>query len=196
MGLLEWLVQNISTEAVAKSGSQGETREKRLALADGDPEVLCEALYNLRQLSAGKSVPRKWFILEGPSYPDAFLETDTLILVVEGKRTEKSLETETTWMEYRPQLIRHMDAAQVVARGRGVLSLLLVEGEADDPMTVPEKWTRGIEQHLQPDLLASCLPHRSDRECQNIASGVLGIATWQRVCDEFSICWPPAEDEI
>ena len=43
-----------------------------------------------------------------------------------------------------------MDAAQVVAKGRGVLSLLLVEGEADDPMTVPEKWTRGITLTFNP----------------------------------------------
>ena len=88
MGLLEWQVQNISTEAMAKSDSQGETREKRLALVMAIPRFCVKPCTIYDKLSAGKSVPRKWFILEGNSYPDAFLETDTFILVVEGKRTE------------------------------------------------------------------------------------------------------------
>ena len=145
----------------------------------------------MRQLPVGKPVPKKWIILEGNSSPDVFLETDTFVLVVEGKRTETYPTNHTGWMQYRPQLIRHMDGACEVAKGRVVLSLLLVEGFADDPMTVPEKWTRSIEQYLQPNRLALSLPHRSASEQQEIAAGVLGAATWQRVCDEFSIPWPP-----
>ena len=192
LGLLEILVRNVKPETVAGVKLSEETRENRQKLADKDPKVLCEALHLLRQMPVGRPVPQEWFILEGNSRPDAFLETDTLTLVVEGKRTEASLETETTWMANRPQLIRHMDGAMAIAEGRTVLSMLLVEGESDDPMTVPAKWTFQLEQHLQPDSLVLSLPHRSERERQQIVSGVLGIATWQRVCNEFSICWPPA----
>lgn len=190
--LHEWLVQNISPEAVGKNEVTEKSQKKRVALAAGDPEVLSEALFCLSQVPAGKVLRAKWFIFEGPSKPDAFFVTSTFILVVEGKRKETSLDTETTWMANRPQLIRHMDGAMAIAEGRTVLSMLLVEGDSDDPMTVPLKWTRELEEHLQPDQLALSLPHRSDIERQIIVNGVLGIATWQRVCSEFSIHWPPA----
>ena len=188
--LLEWLVRNITKEQVDKSGDKGEKRKKRKALASGDPEVLCEAIRLLREGKRGK----KWFVLEGESRPDAYLETDSLVLVVEGKRREPSPTNYTAWMPYRPQLIRHMDAAWEVAEGRVVLGLLLVEGKTYDPLSVPQKWLRDSEKHLQHDQLASSLPHRSDQERQEIGAGVLGAATWQRVCHEFSIDWPPFQD--
>ena len=188
--LLEWLVCSITKEQVGKSGDKGETRMKRKALASGDPEVLSEALCLLREGKRGS----KWFVLEGKSRPDAYLETDSLVLVVEGKRKEPLLTTDTKWMQHRPQLIRHIDAAWEVAEGRVVLGLLLVEGKTDDPLSVPKKLLRDSEKHLQHDQLASSLPHRSDQERQEIGAGVLGAATWQRVCHEFSIGWPPFQD--
>ena len=188
--LLEWLVCSITKEQVGKSGDKGETRKKRKALASGDPDVLCEALRLLREGKRGK----KWFVLEGPSRPDVYLETDTLVLVVEGKRKEPSPTNDTEWMQYRPQLIRHMDAAWEAAERRVVLGLLMVEGKTDDPLSVPKKWLQDSERHLQHDQLASSLPHRSDQERQKIGAGVLGAATWQRVCHEFSIGWPPFQD--
>ena len=192
LGLLEWLVRNISKEQVAKSGDKCETLKKRKALADRDPDILREGLDQLR---AGKR-GRMWFVLEGESHPDAFLETDILILVVEGKRTEGSTTTKTKWMGKRSQLIRHMDAAWEVANGRAVLGLLLVEGEAGGLRSVPKKWSRSIKRDLRPDMLVQTLPHRSDQERLDIAAGVLGVAIWQRICAEFSIDWPPVQDTV
>lgn len=188
--LLEWLVRNITKEQVGKSSDQGETLKKRKALASGDPDVLCEAIRLLREGKRGK----EWFVLEGPSRPDAYLVTDTLVLVVEGKRSETSPTNYTTWMPNRPQLIRHMDAAWEVAAGRAVLGLLLVEGMTYDPLPVPKKWLRASERQLQHDQLAASLPHRSDQERLEIGAGILGAATWQSVCHEFSIGWPPFQD--
>ena len=190
LGLLEWLIQNITTEAVAKSDTSEETRLKRLALAHRDPDVVQEALTRLRAGEKGK----KWFVLEGESYPDAYIETDSIVLVVEGKRTERSTTGKTTFMKKRSQLIRHMDAAWKVADGRRVLGLLLVEGESPDPMLVPERWSSASAEQLRPALLVPSLPHRTVEERDAIAGSVLGAATWQRVCEEFSIDWPPVED--
>ena len=190
LGLLEWLVQNISAEAVAKSGTSEETVQKRLALARSDPDVLQDALTWLRAGKRGK----KWFVLEGPSSPDAYLETDSIVVVVEGKRTEPTTTSHTTFMPKRSQLIRHMDAAWEVADGRRVLGLLLVEGESPDPMLVPERWSSASDEQLHPALLVPSLPHRTVEERDAIAGGVLGAATWQRICKEFSIDWPPVED--
>ena len=190
LGLLEWLIQNITTEAVAKSDTSEETRLKRLALAHRDPDVVQEALTRRRAGEKGK----KWFVLEGESYPDAYIETDSIVLVVEGKRTERSTTGKTTFMKKRSQLIRHMDTAWKVADGRRVLGLLLVEGESPDPMLVPERWSSTSAEQLRPALLVPSLPHRTVEERDAIAGSVLGAATWQRVCEEFSIDWPPVED--
>ncbi len=192
LSLLEWLVQNVSEEQVAKSGGHPETVRKRRALASGDPKVVQEALRRLRASERG----RQWFVLEGDSFPDACLETDSVVLVVEGKRTERSTTSKTTWMRKRSQLIRHMDATWEIAAGRAVLGLLLVEGEDPDPMLVPEHWSAASDEQLQPDLLIPSLPHRTDEERDAIAGGVLGAATWQAVCHEFSIDWPPVPDAI
>ncbi|MDP2858919.1 MAG: hypothetical protein Q8P50_13210 [Bacillota bacterium] len=191
LSLLEWLVRNVARDAVARSGDRGDTRAKRDALANRDPEVVDAALLHLRKGDRG----RKWFVLEGHSAPDAFLETGELVFVVEGKRTEHSTTTTTKWMEKRSQLIRHMDAATEVAMGRPVLGLLLVEGDPTDPMAVPASWVEACAADVEPVLLNDSLPHRSHAERQALADGVLGAATWQRVCHEFAIPWPPGQAE-
>ena len=191
LGLLEWLVQNIKVEDIEKAPpTSEETCQKRLALARRDPDVLQEALGRLRVGEKG----RAWFVLEGWSSPDAYLETDRLVVVVEGKRTEPSLTSKTTFMAKRSQLIRHMDAACEKANGRKVLGLLLVEGESPSPMLVPKRWSAASDEQLQPTSLKCSLPHRTAEERDIIAGGVLGAATWQRICKEFSIEWPPVKD--
>lgn len=190
--LLEWLVQNVSAEAVeeSKSRTSEATFQKRRSLARRDPDVVQDALTQLRAGKRGKA----WFVLEGPSCPDAYLETDSLVVVVEGKRTEQSTTCNTTFMPKRSQLIRHMDAAWEIADGRRVLGLLLVEGESPNPMLVPERWSTASDEQIQPALLVPSLPHRTAEERDVIAGGVLGVATWQRICEKFNIEWPPFED--
>jgi len=185
--LLEWLVRNISEEAVESTRDTGETLEKRRALARRDSDVISDALTRLRNNERG----RNWWVLEGESRPDAMVVTDRLVLVVEGKRTERFPTSQTKWMAKRSQLIRHMDAALETADGRLVLGMLLVEGEPPDPTVVPERWALASADHLRHDLLAASLPHRSGEERQRIANGFLGFATWQLVCNEFGIDWPP-----
>ena len=158
-----------------ESRTSEETSLMRLALARRDPDVVQEALTRLRDGEKGKA----WFVLEGESCPDAYLETDSIVLVVEGKRTERTTTSKTTFMPKRSQLIRHMDAAWEVADGRRVLGLLLVEGESPDPMLVPEQWSSASDEQLRPALLVPSLPHRTVEERDAIAGSVLGAATWQ-----------------
>ena len=99
-------------------------------------------------------------------------------------------------MGRRSQLIRHMDAAVEIAGGRTVLGLLFVEGESQAPMLVPKHWSLAAEEQLAPHLLCPSLPHRTKEEQQTIVKGVLGVATWQRVCKAFSIAWPPIQDAV
>ena len=132
LGLLEYLVRNITAEKVMESRTSEKTRRKRLALARRDLDVVQEALTRLRAGEKGK----EWFVLEGESRPDAYIETDSIVLVVEGKRTERSTTNKTTFMPWRSQLIRHMDTAWEVADGRRVLACIIREGSKSAARTV------------------------------------------------------------
>lgn len=58
---------------------------------------------------------RNWYIFEGYTHPDLFIEGDDYILIGEGKWTESHITTTTTNLsgdnEYRNQMIRHIQAA-------------------------------------------------------------------------------------
>ena len=60
-------------------------------------------------------------MLEGRSQPDACFETDAMLVVIEGKRTERKATAVTTWMRSRSQMLRHMDAALEISRASGCL---------------------------------------------------------------------------
>ena len=47
------------------------------------------------------------------------------------------------------------------------------------------------KEQVSPVLLEKSLPHRTDGERADIAQGFLGVTTWQRVCREFGLPWPP-----
>lgn len=185
--LLKWLAQNITEEQVERSGDTGPVRSCRLALAQREPSTVAAAL---KEIESGART-RKWYILEGESAPDAFLETNRIILVVEGKRTESSCTTRTKWMPRRSQLLRHMDAATEVAEDRKVFGLLLVEGSAPDSLQPSEYWRREADSQVESELIAKSLPHRSQSERDLLAQNVLGAATWQRICADWKIAWPP-----
>src|SRR4029077_17960689 len=101
------------------------TKAKRKSLVARDAATIDEAL----RLLATAPTLGKWYVLEGRSQPDACLETDTILLVIEGKRTERKATAVTTWMPRRSQMLRHMDAAWDIRRGKRVLGLMIVEGQ-------------------------------------------------------------------
>lgn len=186
--LLRWLVENITEAQVFAGADREPVHSRRLALARRDPATVAAALGGIESGSWN----RKWYVLEGPSAPDATLETDRILLVIEGKRTEKSCTTKTKWMPRRSQLLRHMDAALEVAATRRVFGLLIVEGTGTDPLEVDSFWRDQADAQVAADLLECSLPHRSRQERSTIAGGVLGVVTWQRVCSDRGIPWPPA----
>ena len=189
--LLRWLVAHASAPASDDLWGGSVTRAKRERLVARDPSTISEAL----RLLEGPPASRVWYVLEGRSQPDACLETDTLVVVIEGKRTERKATTLTTWMPARSQMLRHMDAAWDIRGAKRVLGLMIVEGQGGaEAVTPTDYWlTQTNEQVLLPTL-ANSLPHRSTEELEQIADGFLGVTTWQRVCAEFRIGWPPCKD--
>lgn len=186
--LLKHLVQIVTPEQVNASGAKGETRTKREALARRDAATLKEAVAHIDAGHLG----RKWWVLEGPSCPDATLEMPNAVIVIEGKRTEATTTSKTTWMKGRSQLIRHMDAAMERWPGKQVFGLLIVEGKGGaDVVEPPAEWIAMAQEQTSKDMLESSLPHRKPEEHALFAKRDFGMTTWQAVCREFGLAWPP-----
>jgi hypothetical protein len=177
VALLSWLVRN-PTPALRFRQHIPE----RIALAQGDPIAVEQALKLLRTAGTRPS----WHILEGPTYPDVVLETPDTLVVIEGKRTEAGPTPDTTFMQDRHQIWRHLDAAWEIRGRRRVIGFVVVEG-ASAAGDIPAIWSRALEEALSPHVLEESFPHRSLNERSAIARCLLGITTWQRICIEFEI---------
>lgn len=182
IGLLDWLIGN-ARDVTGKGlmGLSEHSARMRLLLLERDLDAMAEA----RSLLAASRSDKRWYVLEGPSYPDVYIATPDLIVVIEGKRTESGPTTSTMWMSPRLQMLRHMDSALEASDGRTVLGFFAVEGPLDG--SVPTDWQQHSKDTFSPKALASSLPHRTDAERQTIARGFLGITTWQAICREFGI---------
>lgn len=184
--LLEYLVENVDENLVSASRVKGKTRALRLALARKDEFTVDTALKALRAGGRG----REWFVLEGESRPDALLESDELVLCVEGKRTENKTTTHTSWMRRRSQLVRHMDAALDSFPEKRVLGILIVEGRGGpDDLAPTVDWVNHCAEQHEESMLADSLPHRSPEERRRVGKGILGLTTWQAVCRAVDVPW-------
>ncbi len=141
----------------------------------------------LKGLASGE-LGKEWYVLEGPSYPDAFIETPDALIVIEGKFTETGATTKTTWMPKRHQMLRHLDAAWEIRGQRSVYGLFIVESETPTQSDVPAKWSSIAASTTGEDALLTSLPHRKDsNERRQIAESFIGITTWQAIQKEFGL---------
>jgi hypothetical protein len=181
VSLLSWLIRNGQRLEPRNIDGDGDTATMRRKLVAGDPATIAEALKLLRT----SSDPKGWHIFEGPTCPDAFIETPDALLVVEGKRTEPGATTHTSWMDGRHQMWRHIDAAWEIRGRRKVFGFFVVNG--DDAGNVPELWKRASLETLGPEAISSSFPHRSAEETLDISNCFLGITTWQQICVQFGL---------
>lgn len=81
-------------------------------------------------------------------------------MVIEGKRTELTTTTDTTWLKGRHQIWRHLDAAWETRGRRSVYGFFIVEGETDSADgRVPEHWRSASAACLTPEVMRSSFPH-------------------------------------
>jgi hypothetical protein len=192
ISLLRWLVQNASAPAHERLWGSPGVMKKRRKLVAKDVTTISAALALLEQPLRH----RTWYVLEGRSQPDAFLETESVIIVIEGKRMERASTEVTTWMRRRSQMLRHMDAAYEIRGAKGILGLMIVEGEGPTAVHPSTYWVSEANRQIDAESLSESLPHRSAEVRQQLASGFLGVTTWQAVCQKFSIAWPPFQDAV
>lgn len=192
LSLLEWLVLNVKTPADSPVLGTDETREWRERLLRREPEAIEEALRLARTGPA-----RGWPVFEGPSQPDVYLETPDALIVIEGKRTEPSPTTSTTWMPVRHQMLRHIDAAWEVRKERPVYGFFVVEGDGGvEDVAVPGRWEDAATATVATEALSGSLPHRAADERRAIAAAFLGVTTWQAVCSALKIDWLSLPDRV
>lgn len=194
VSLLSWLIRHPREPEYGGLSSDPDKAKKRRQWLEGSEERMAEALRLLRHNPKNED----WHVFEGQTQPDVFIETDDLLVVIEGKRTEREPTTSTKWMNERHQMLRHLDCAQEMRGGKCLLGFFIVEGD-DASTEVPAKWLTFAEDTASPEAVSSSLPHRGPEEQREIASAFVGVTTWQRVCEEFhdlGLDWKLLPDRI
>jgi hypothetical protein len=189
LALLSWLIRHPQELARCEAARDTRMTRERRELLDGSRDRMLEALALLRNNPNGKD----WHIFEGKTQPDVCIMTPSLVVVIEGKRTEKEPTTATRWMLGRHQVIRHLDGAWEIRGKRHVIGFFIVEGEGEE---VPASWREFAINTTSTATIASSLPHRGPSEQNEIASCFAGVTTWQRLCKEYNIEHRSLPDEV
>jgi hypothetical protein len=189
VSLLSWLVRQPRMPHDGKLSEDPVKAHKRRELIEGSDARMREALSLLRNNPSGED----WHIFEGITQPDVFIQTPDLMIVIEGKRTERETTKNTKWMSGRHQIWRHIDCAWEIKGKREVFGFLIVEGDALND-GVPAHWMDEAEITMSQEAIASGLPHRGPEEQEGIRRSFIGVTTWQNICKEFGIDWSSLPD--
>lgn len=147
------------------------TRRLRRALLYDEPpgreDAQAQALELLEQRPVSE---RGWWRFEGSSFIDCVLATDRLVVTVEGKRTEQ-LSAATDWYPLRSQIVRNLEAARQIAKGRNWATLVISETELTEAGSaqVAASLDRGA-------------PHCSEHDKAELQAAYMGNITWQSAC--------------
>lgn len=120
---LRFLIENSTDLGEAWVGKQkgrmsDETRRlRKLLIEDGDNRIRQRALLELDAMG-GVGSKKMWWAFEGFTEVDCLIETEKLVLFIEGKRTE-TLSCATDWFPKRNQLARNLECARQYAARSG-----------------------------------------------------------------------------
>ena len=193
VSLLSWLIRNL--DADARLVGRPEVVEPRRKLIARDPETIDQALGLL--LSRGGKT-KAWYVLEGPSSPDAVIETPDALVIIEGKRTERSSTTDTSFIKGRHQMLRHLDAAWEIRGNRSLYGIMIVSA-IDNTGMMSDHWSEAARATTSIAAVASSLPHRSSDEQTAIANAFVGVTTWERIVQRFELdpaCLPDTVENL
>lgn len=169
-GFLKWLIEHPCKMTWPMDGQKkrlygDKTQRLRTGLIGGDIEAKSAALTGLMHCGVEKS-KRKWWAFEGFTEVDCLLETDKLVLFIEGKRTE-CLSASTDWYPLRNQLVRNLEVARNMAHGRQY-AVLVISETALEPLT--------------DTVFTDSLPHFCGDDIRDLKNHFLGNTYWDDVC--------------
>lgn len=175
---LRWLIEhperlNWPNNGKARFSTQAQAKREDLLGwhgAENQIAVQQEALAELENKGAIR-FHGKWWSFEGTTSVDCFLETEHLVLLIEGKRTE-GLSNSVNWYPGRNQLVRNLEVAQELA-GKKYFAVLVVAEEDIGP--IPK------------EIIDISLPHFSPVERSALMQHYLGCITWREVCEVVDI---------
>ncbi|UCE67517.1 MAG: hypothetical protein JSU85_05750 [Candidatus Zixiibacteriota bacterium] len=177
---LQWLIQNPSKMSWPKMDLLIHNQEiliyrEKLFGQHGEViqnETIARALRELNEYGVKES-KGKWWAFEDFTEVDCYLETDNLILFIEGTRKEP-LANSTAWYRGRNQLVRNLEVAQEISGDKDFAAVVISESRID-PVT--------------PEVIEKGLPHFSPDERQELAGHYLGNILWKDICRATNILY-------
>ncbi len=182
ISLLEWYIDNPDKLAQEenKQDKYGHpslrTIENRKSFFLGNSDKIKEARNGLAELKNKEryTYSGQWYIFEGKTNPDIYIETESIILIGEAKRTEPKLTGSVKWYKNRDQLIRHIDS--VIERDKVVYSFFILNNKDYDNL---DKHGHDFQYYKK------SLPHRNSKEINKIMETYIGCITWSDVAEKF-----------
>jgi len=187
VGFLRWCIDNPDKLSWPRPGSfSPETTVWRRALIFDEPPGRRRAQEEAHRLLMEHS-PRKrgsWWRFEGESSIDCVIETERLVVTVEGKRMDV-LSAATDWYGARTQLVRNLEAARELANGRRwgtilVSEKLIAEGSIDAVAASVD----------------NAAPHLSKPDRARLEAAYLGNITWRQACNAAGIAFDSLPDAV
>lgn len=180
--LLVYLINNYNILNQEALGNDDGTIKyfKRKKLFSGDYAAKQEALKLLEQVTIPQNA---WYIFEGYTQPDIYIETKNYIVIGEAKRTERKLTTSTKWLKERDQLIRHIDS--VVECEKKIVSFLIIDREVSQ-----QYYKNELTNYTDLEYFRKNLPHRSDNEINEAKKSYIGFTYWDIFKEKYGILFP------
>lgn len=172
LGLIKYLY--IGRKSV---GSFSVSGDNRIGLLNGEPEkyylAKSEILKNYSSLP-----PKAWYVFEGHTYPDIFIEGEDYIIICEGKWTEPHITTETSFLKaengaYRNQMVRHIQGALNYNENKEVYAFYIV----DENCSYIDDLTLGaFAEQVEKETISLGYNEKID-----VISSYCGVITWQDI---------------
>ena len=124
-----------------------------------------------------------WYMFEGFSCPDIFIEGDDYIIIGEGKWTEPNITTKTSYLPVRNQMVRHIQAALNYAelnnKNKKVYAFYIVDEK------LGAKYLSKLKKEAFEKQLGLETIKIDAAEKEKIAEAFLGYTTWQKIEEKF-----------
>jgi hypothetical protein len=123
---------------------------------------------------------KAWYILEGFTHPDIFIETDSFVIVGEAKWTETHLTNETEHLkskngEQRSQMVRHIQAALNYST-KPVIAFYIVDSGCG--------YLCDLSKQSFMDQISKETIRLDKKEENNVFSSYRGFTTWEDISEK------------